>query len=418
MQGTNAKGNPTLERVMRSTATTLAGVWMLLLAVAPAAAHEDGHDGDPALEQASFDPVPGDYTMRVKVRNFALVAPNASQPDRPGEGHLLWLLNDFPCTGECARGADYRTAVPAFTYRRLVVGDYVTAVLVNNSGFPILVTHPVPPNATDAKTGEPITGNVTVPVFVTLVVNATAQVGPHLGIVGGIPNAGDYTMRLRVERFTLVAPGTQDVADPVDTGFVRYSRNGVPCGDGCGPAAGDTAATQFTFEGVRVGDRLSAELLRWDESCACAIPLERAVQATTLVAAPRIQVASGPAEEGEYTLRVRVTGFTLDEDATPNPGTGHIVYLVERNGPDPLRRGPLEQPTGCGDTTTDSTNFTYCGLEEGERLVAQLVSGGRVVATTEPIEVARAPREGMFAPGLQAVAVVGVALLAARLRRR
>lgn len=403
---------------MRAAARTMAGVWMLLLAVAPAAAHEDGHEGDPAIEQASFDPVRGDYTMRVKVRNFDLVPPNASQPDLPGEGHILWLINDFPCTGECARGADYRTTATSFTYRRLVVGDFITAVLVHNSGFPVLVTHPVPPNTTDEETGEPVTGNVTVPVFVTLVVNATAQVGPHLGIASGIPNAGDYTMRLRVERFTLVPPGTQEVEDPIDTGFVRYSKNGVPCGDTCGPAAGDSSSTQFTFDDVRVGDRLTAELMRWDDACACALALERAVQATTLVASPRIQVVSGPADEGEYTMRVRVTGFTLDAAAPANSGTGHIVYLVERNGPDPLRRGPLEQPTGCGDTATDSTNFTYCGLAEGERLVAQLVSGGRVVASTEPLHVARAPREGMFAPGLQAVAVVGVALLAAWLRRR
>jgi hypothetical protein len=399
-------------------ATALAGVCVLLVAVAPAAAHEEGHAGDPALEQASFDPVPGDYTMRVRVRNFDLVPPNASQPDRPGEGHIVWLLNDFPCAGECARGASYQTTAPAFTYRRLVVGDYVTAVLVHNSGFPVLVTHPVPPNTTDEETGEPITGNVTVPVFVTLVVNATATVGPHLGIVSGIPNAGDYTMRLRVERFTLVQPGTQDIVDPVDTGFVRYSKNGVPCGDACGPAAGDTASTQFTFEGVKVGDRLSAELMRWDDACACALSLERAVQATTLVAAPRVTVVSGPPQEGVYTMRVRVTGFTLNETAPANAGTGHVVYLVERNGPDPLRRGPLEQPTGCGDTATDSTNFTYCELEEGERLVAQLVSGGRVVAASEPLEVSRAPREGMFASGLQVFAVVAVALVAARLRRR
>jgi len=404
--------------------TALVALVVLLLATIPLPPQAAAHATGPNLERLSFDPAPGDYTLLLRVENFKLVPHNASAGDTPGEGQIRYLINGFPCAGECSRGAPSRTDSPSFTYRHLVAGDNITAELLTNTGKPVNVTvveEPEDGNATvDEEAGDEEIGhedgtqapaNKTRPVRLSVIVAHRPSTGPLLSVVSGIPNAGDYTMRLNVTDFTLVPPGAEDVEEAVDTGHVVYSRNGVPCEDTCSDAPGTTDATTFTFRDVNPGDRLSAELVRPDGSS-----LAPARSQIITVTTPAIVIVSGPPMAGDATVQVRVTGFTLAAPGAPtNAGLGHVRYLLKPKG-----SFDLLEPRACeaGDRPSDTaaTSFKFCGLDEGDQVTAQLVSGGRTVASAQPLTVTKRPEEGFVSPGIGPV--LAVLLLGLALRRR
>ncbi|MCA1819473.1 MAG: hypothetical protein ABR562_04240 [Thermoplasmatota archaeon] len=375
--------------------------FVAVLALAPTLAPASADTFGPVLRMLSYDPVAGDYTMIVRIDRFTLVP--AAQGDRDGQGHLLYLLNGQPCAGLCAGGQDFATTSTHFTYHRLVTGDNVTVELRSNSGKPL--SPPVRVTAIVAAAGsrcvEPVEGGCA----------RWASFGPLLAVASGIPNAGDYTLALRVDRFTLLPPGPGPAED-VDTGFVVYTYNGAPCIDSCANgAAAATTATTFTFHAVRLGDRIGAELLRPDGS-----HLEPRTAVSLTVARPQLKYTSGVAQEGNYTMRLNVTGFTLAAPGTPpNAGTGHILYLVKAKGSAEF------VPAPCAAAETAASSFPFCGLEPGDQVKARLVDArGNALSPpveTYPLDVRKVPKEGFLSPAIgPALAFLLVALAAVRRR--
>lgn len=387
------------------------------------------HSDQPNLERLSFDPVPGDYTLLLRVENFELVPHNATGGDTPGEGQVEYLINGFPCEGRCSIGQAARTDVPHFTYHGLQIGDNLTARLLTNTGKPVLAG-----NLTGNATLQPVTLSVVVIAPSKYCVqyatdaqgNATTTcakyggIGPFLAVASGVPNAGDYTLRLRVDRFTLVGPAAADATaggeaeEAVDTGHVVYTKNGAPCTGSCsGDLPAESAETVFTFHGVAVGDRLGAELVRPDGSS-----LAPRTQAVVVVARPSVSFISSVPQEGSYTMRVNVTGFTLAAPGSPaNAGTGHILYSVKP------KDGKAFEPAPCGGKAqTASTSFTFCSLNEGDTLTAELVdTQGKPLsprATAGTLDVHAKPSEGIVSPGVGPLFGVLVVALAATRRSK
>jgi hypothetical protein len=384
-------------RPAASMAATLAFA-AALVAMLPAQAQESGSPPGPTLERLSFDPAPGDYTLVVRVGDFDLVARDASRGNLSTEGQIAYTLNGFPCANECARGQPALTNATSFRFYRLVAGDVIGAELRSHTGSTVYA------NRTE--------GNVTkvVPVRLEARVTPAAQHRvPVVAVTSGIPNEGDYTLRVAVFNFTLVPVGAGDLDTPFAAGHIVYTKNGAPCGAGCGSGAPETDATSFTFLGVQVGDRLGAELVR--PSGASLAPR---LSAVVVVAQPSIRALTPAPVQGDYTMLVTVSGFTLAPPGTPaNPGTGHIVYLVQKKGSD--QAVPARD---CGQAATTKTEFDYCDLEKGDRVMASLVSGGLTVATTTPLEVLGRPKEGVVTPGVAVPLLTLVLALAAVVRRR
>lgn len=96
-------------------------VMLVMLVVVPAVS------AAPSLKIASAPPKEaGPYTLVIEVAGFDIVAYAGHANNRPGEGHIHYLLNGEPAPG------DYATTAKSFAFPDLKKGDSVSAELVNN----------------------------------------------------------------------------------------------------------------------------------------------------------------------------------------------------------------------------------------------------------------------------------------------
>jgi len=363
----------------------------LLVGLATATFASAQADGGPTLERLSFTPVPGDYTFVVRL-DGAVLAPLNATADADGEGHLVWYLEGKPCAGACSGGRDPRTDAPHFTYRSLKVGDELAVQLVQDGGAPF---------------DPPVWSNVTVQP-------AGSTDGPLLAILGGPPNAGDYTMTVAVVRFTLLPPEADP--DTADAGSLLYTRNGQPCDDLCSAGAYPvTNATTFTFHGVLAGDRLGVQLVRGNGT-----PVEPPMQAVQVVAVPSVRFTTAPPQEGDATLSVVVSGFTLQAPGgDDNAGLGHLRWLRAAKGTTTFQ--PFSG-TCAPSAETTATTIRLCGLHEGDQVTAELV-GNQGASLTPPVRaspqtVLRKPEQPLDSPAASPLFAVAALAIAALARRR
>lgn len=85
-----------------------------------------------------------------------------------------------------------------------------------------------------------------------------------------------------------------------------------------------------------------------------------------------VEITSGAADAGSYTMKVDVSGFKLVEVGSTDQNTkgeGHIHYLLNGKPAD-------------GAYATTATSFTYEGLKEGDVLTVELVNNDH--SSTDP----------------------------------
>jgi hypothetical protein len=369
-------------------------LFFLLACAPPTQAHNGVPDGTILL--LSAPPRAGDYLMDLRVDGFTLTAPAAGVQDQEGVGHIVYSVNGFPCSGACSGGAAAATDATRFHFLDLSVGDYVRADLVANSG---------------AALEPPVGLNLTV----LAAFNATSI--PYLSIITPAPIPGDYSMMVTVQGFDLAAAETPPLPDAPRTGHIVYTLNGQDCAGACAQGqASATDATLFTFYGLVAGDRVAAELV--DNAGHSLAPPVRAVQQASV---PNLFVTSGTPVAGNYTMRVVVTGMTI---AAPNPnlpaGFAHLVYTL--NGLPCNNKGATQGYCGTSRFATDSRNFTFRFLKEGDKLGVELVRNDG--SSLDPplsaeLTVLRGNPTPYLTPGFEPVAgLLAVALAAFVARRR
>jgi hypothetical protein len=212
----------------------------------------------------------GDLTVSVIVTNFNVVD-KQGQPAVEGEGHLHYYLDvDVPTTqGEPAvaePGTWTTTASKTYTFHNVGSGTHTVSVqLVNNDHTPL----------------NP-------PVVVSKTVVVVPEPGlPHAVILlprdGAQPGAGDVTVSVETNNFSLVVPTGQTPA--AGEGHIIYFMDeDAPTNPG-DPATTDTsfstADTSYTWNGVTAGvHTFSIELVNDDDT-----PLTPAVVSTITITA-------------------------------------------------------------------------------------------------------------------------------------
>jgi MYXO-CTERM domain-containing protein len=240
--------------------------------------------------------------------------------------------------------------------------------------------------------------------------------GPALSITSGTASAGSYHMTVDVTGFELV-PVQSAPVNEAGKGHIHYFINGAPA-----PGAYATPNKEFTFEGLKAGDIVTAELTNNDHSSLSPPVIQ------TRVVEGAFSIASGTPQAGDYEMMVSTpSGFHLDPvSVTPvnKAGHGHIHYFL--NG------APCQTTCALGASyATEKTSFTFHGLKAGDKVSAELVnndhsslapavllsktvvssaSGATTPAMTNSSSSQGAPGAGL----LLAAAALGLALLLRR----
>jgi outer membrane protein assembly factor BamB/plastocyanin len=245
---------------------------------------------------AEGDRVPaGNVTVEVEVENFTLVEPTG-QDNVPGEGHIHYYLDALPLENPdepaIPETGDYAVSTnTSYTWENVTPGKHILAAqLVNNDHTPIvpLVYDVINVTATGAPATEVPTETPTPEETATTEPTETPtpeetvtpeptmpEAVPMLAITSPVEGdrvpAGNVTVEVEVENFTLVEPTGQD--NVPGEGHIHYYLDALPLDTPDEPAIPETgeyavsANTSYTWENVTPGEHiLAAQLVNNDHT--------------------------------------------------------------------------------------------------------------------------------------------------------
>lgn len=201
---------------------------------------------------------------------------------------------------------------------------------------------------------------------------------PKMTLLSPDPIAGDYTMVLRVEQFTLTDNRTDK--DP-DVGHLFYALNQdgfrwLPCEAICsGGAPHETTNTTFTFHGVKAGDKVAALLVNANGTITRKIIWREVRNINDIEAGPELAIDGtlpnpGVPNPGTYTMKVVPLNVRLVRPGSGEPNdrhSGHLLYL--HNGQ------PCQDAcSGGAEAAADATTFTFHDLALRDTVGVQLLN--------------------------------------------